>query len=62
MMKKMKKRVGKVNEAASLLGKQSAKVRRKKWGAKAFARKMRKWGALGGRPRGSKGRRREGGR
>lgn len=50
----------KVNEAASLLGKRSAAVRRKKWGKKEFERKMREWGKLGGRPpkgkKGAKGR------
>jgi len=49
----MKKRKGKINEAASLLGKRSANARRKKWGEKEFARKMRVWGKLGGRPKGT---------
>ena len=39
-----------VNEAASLLGKRSAAVRKRKWGKKEFERKMREWGKLGGRP------------
>jgi hypothetical protein len=51
MMRKMKKRVGKINEAASLLGKRSAAARRKKWGRKEFVRRMRAWGKLGGRPK-----------
>lgn len=50
----MKKRTDKrVNEAARLLGKRSAGARRKKWGEKEFERRMRAWGKLGGRPRGS---------
>ncbi len=45
-----------VNEAASLLGKRSAAVRKRKWGKKEFERKMREWGKLGGRPpKGKKG-------
>ena len=40
-----------VNEAASALGKRSAEVRQKKWGRKEFVKKMREWGALGGRPK-----------
>jgi hypothetical protein len=39
--------------AASLLGRQSAKARIKKWGKKEFLRRMREWGKLGGRPLGS---------
>jgi hypothetical protein len=50
----MKNRSGKINEAASLLGKASAAARREKWGEKEFIRKMRKWGKLGGRPKGSR--------
>ncbi len=42
----------KVNRAASLMGKRSAAARRKKWGAKEFLRRMRKYGKLGGRPKG----------
>jgi len=42
-----------VNKAASLLGKKSAEARKKKWGKKAFVAKMREWGKLGGRPKGS---------
>jgi hypothetical protein len=43
-----------VNEAASALGKRSAEVRQMKWGKKEFAKKMREWGKLGGRPKKSK--------
>jgi hypothetical protein len=51
----MKKQSGtKVNEAASLLGKRSAYARCKKWGKAEFERRMREWGKLGGRPRGSR--------
>ena len=42
-----------VNKAASLMGKKSAQARVKKWGKQEFARKMRAWGKLGGRPKGS---------
>jgi len=49
----MNKRLDAVNEAASLLGKRSANSRRKKWGDKEFVSKMRAWGKLGGRPKGS---------
>ena len=42
-----------VNKAASLMGRKSAEVRAKKWGKKEFVRKMREWGKLGGRPKGS---------
>jgi hypothetical protein len=50
-MKKRGRR--KLNQAASLLGKQSASTRRKKWGRAEFKRRMREWGKLGGRPKGS---------
>jgi hypothetical protein len=49
----MKKRTGEVNKAASLLGKLSAAARRKEWGKKEFVRRMREWGKLGGKPKGS---------
>jgi hypothetical protein len=49
----MKKSTGKANEAARLLGKRSASVRRREWGKKEFLRRMREWGKLGGRPKGS---------
>ena len=42
------------SSAASLMGKRSAKARVKKWGKEEFTRKMRAWGKLGGRPKGSK--------
>ena len=43
----------KVNKAASLLGKRSAEARKKKWGKEEFKKRMREWGMLGGRPKGS---------
>jgi hypothetical protein len=43
----------KVNKAASLMGRKSAKVRQEKWGRKEFVRRMQEWGKLGGRPKGS---------
>ena len=42
-----------VSKAASLMGRQSAEARQKKWGKKEFVRRMREWGKLGGRPIGS---------
>jgi hypothetical protein len=43
----------KVSKAASLLGKKSAQTRKEKLGQKEFVRKLRRWGKLGGRPKGS---------
>jgi hypothetical protein len=45
--------MSKVSKAASLMGRKSAETRAKKWGKKEFIRKMREWGKLGGRPKGS---------
>jgi hypothetical protein len=42
------------SSAASVMGKRSAQARIKKWGEQEFTRKMRAWGKLGGRPKGSK--------
>jgi ribosomal protein L44E len=42
-----------VSKAASVMGRKSAKARAAKWGQKEFARRMREWGKLGGRPKGS---------
>ena len=42
-----------VSKAASLMGRKSAEARTKKWGKKEFVRKMREWGKLGGRPKGT---------
>jgi hypothetical protein len=42
------------SSAASLMGKRSAEARAKKWGNAEFKRRMREWGKLGGRPKGSK--------
>ncbi len=41
------------SSAASLMGKRSAEARAKKWGTAEFNRRMRVWGKLGGRPKGS---------
>jgi hypothetical protein len=49
-----------VNEAASLMGKKSAEARQKKWGKRAFVKKMREWGKLGGRPKKSQTKRKRG--
>lgn len=35
------------------MGKRSAEARRKKWGEQEFKKRMRAWGKLGGRPKGS---------
>jgi hypothetical protein len=42
-----------VSDAASLMGRRSAKARKEKWGEAEFQRKMQEWGKLGGRPQGS---------
>jgi hypothetical protein len=42
-----------VNQAASLMGRKSAEARKKKWGRKEFLRRLREWGKLGGRPKGT---------
>jgi len=42
-----------VNRAARLMGRKSVEARKKKWGQKAFVRKMQEWGKLGGRPKGT---------
>ncbi len=42
-----------VSHAASLLGRKSVEARKKKWGKKEFVRRLRAWGKLGGRPKGS---------
>ena len=42
-----------VRNAASLMGRRSAEVRIERWGKREFVAKMREWGKLGGRPKGS---------
>jgi hypothetical protein len=42
-----------LRKAASLMGQKSARARQKKWGKQEFLRRMREWGKLGGRPKGS---------
>jgi hypothetical protein len=42
-----------VSKAASLMGRKSAEARRKKWGKAEFERRLREWGKLGGRPKGT---------
>jgi len=42
-----------IQKAASALGRRSVEARIQKWGKRDFARKMREWGKLGGRPKGS---------
>ena len=41
------------SKAASILGKKSAATRQKLWGKREFVKRMREWGKLGGRPKGS---------
>ena len=36
------------------MGRRSAKARIERWGAEEFKRRMKEWGKLGGRPKGSK--------
>lgn len=42
-----------IANAASLMGHRSAQARIRKWGRQEFIRRMRTWGKLGGRPKGS---------
>ena len=42
-----------MNKAASLMGRKSVEARQKKWGKKEFVRRLREWGKLGGRPKGT---------
>jgi hypothetical protein len=44
------------------MGHRSVQARIKKWGKQEFLRKMREWGKLGGRPKGSRKKRRKGGK
>ncbi len=44
------------SDAARLLARRSVKARREAWGEEAFVQKMRAWGKLGGRPKGSRNR------
>ncbi len=39
--------------AARLMAKRSVEMRREAWGEKEFLRRMREYGKLGGRPKGS---------
>jgi hypothetical protein len=43
-----------LHKAASLMGRKGVQARIKKWGRKEFVRKMREWGRLGGRPKGTR--------
>jgi hypothetical protein len=47
------RRMTTVSNAASLMGRRSAEIRIKQWGKREFVAKMREWGKLGGRPKGS---------
>jgi hypothetical protein len=42
-----------ISDAASLMGRRSAEARLEKWGKKEFLRRMKAYGKLGGRPKGS---------
>ena len=50
------------SEAAKLLGHRSAEVREEAWGRREFVKRMREWGKLGGRPKGSKNKQKKGGK
>jgi len=50
------------SEAAKLLGRRSAEVREEAWGRREFVKRMREWGKLGGRPKGSKNKLKKGGK
>ena len=50
------------SQAASLLGRRSAEVREEQWGRREFVKRMREWGKLGGRPKGSKNKAKKGGK
>jgi hypothetical protein len=51
------------SKAASVLGRRSAEVRAETWGRQEFLKRMRAWGKLGGRPKGSgKKRQKKGGK
>ena len=52
-MKNPKQMPDDASSAARLMGKRSAEARKQKWGAKEFTRRMREYGKLGGRPKGS---------
>jgi hypothetical protein len=41
------------SDAARELARRSVEARIKRWGKREFVAKMREWGKLGGRPRGS---------
>jgi hypothetical protein len=49
----MAKKKTAASDAASIMGRRSAKARIAKWGEAEFQRKMEEWGKLGGRPKGS---------
>jgi hypothetical protein len=42
-----------VIQAASMMGRRSAEARVKAWGKREFVKRLREWGKLGGRPKGS---------
>lgn len=50
------------SKAASALGRRSAEVRQKKWGKREFVKRLREWGKLGGRPKGSRAKAKKGGK
>ena len=41
------------SEAAKLMARRSVQARIEDWGQEEFRRRMRKWGKLGGRPKGT---------
>jgi hypothetical protein len=51
-----------VSQAASLMGRRSVDARVKKWGHEEFVKRMRQWGKLGGRPKGTNKKEKKGGK
>jgi hypothetical protein len=58
----MKSSKSKASEAASLMGRRSAKARKEQWGDVEFRRRMQERGKLGGRPKGSGKKQKKGGK
>lgn len=42
-----------LTEAAKAMARRSVQSRKEKWGEEEFKKRMREWGKLGGRPKGS---------
>jgi hypothetical protein len=44
---------GEIRKAAEALAKRSIEARKRAWGDEGFRNRMREWGKMGGRPKGS---------